>query len=223
MKREILAASVLAVGEVTSLPAFLVLGPLAVVLVCTVDRRLWKVPVTAALVGFLAELAGTRTGVPFGPYHYNSPFTHLAVLGVPLPVVDAWSVFLLTSYLASAGVERQSWIVGALLATLLDLSVDPVMVSAGFWSWRRVVGPTWFGVPWTNYVGWFIVSLLALRISRTRNLKVDARPFVFPYLALPMSFAVSAKPQLREPLYLAAAIVILSIVFLWLSAYKRGG
>jgi putative membrane protein len=45
-------------------------------------------------------------------------------------------------------------ILGALLLTGFDYLMEPVAIRLGFWTW---VGNT---IPWTNYVGWFMVSLL---------------------------------------------------------------
>ena len=51
-------------------------------------------------------------------------------------------------------------LLAGLLGVSLDLVADPPVVYMDFWVWKH--GGAWFGVPWSNYVGWFL--LLALYI-----------------------------------------------------------
>lgn len=46
------------------------------------------------------------------------------------------------------------------IAVVLDLFIDPVAVAAGYWVWF-VEGTVYFGIPLLNYVGWFVLMLLA--------------------------------------------------------------
>ncbi|NOG49488.1 MAG: carotenoid biosynthesis protein [Chloroflexi bacterium] len=51
------------------------------------------------------------------------------------------------------------------------------MVAWGFWRWAEPVG--YFGVPWVNFAGWFIVAALVTAI--VRPLPVAAPPLLVIY------------------------------------------
>jgi putative membrane protein len=48
----------------------------------------------------------------------------------------------------------------SVLAVLLDLFVDPIAVAAGYWVWL-VKGTVYYEIPLLNFVGWFVLMLLA--------------------------------------------------------------
>jgi hypothetical protein len=60
----------------------------------------------------------------------------------------------------------------AIIAVVLDLFIDPVAVAAGYWVWS-VEGTVYYGIPLLNYVGWFVLMLLAplawIQIARRRK------------------------------------------------------
>ncbi len=60
----------------------------------------------------------------------------------------------------------------AAIAVVLDLFIDPVAVATGYWTWR-VKGTVYYGIPLLNYVGWFVLMLLAslgwMLIARQRG------------------------------------------------------
>jgi putative membrane protein len=61
----------------------------------------------------------------------------------------------------SADVLRwQAPLVAAVAAVLLDLFIDPVAVAVGYWVWS-VPGDIYYGIPLLNFVGWFVLMLLA--------------------------------------------------------------
>jgi uncharacterized membrane protein len=54
---------------------------------------------------------------------------------------------------------------GALTMTLFDLVIDPLAANTlSYWKWRG--GGLYYGVPFSNFVGWFFVSLAILAILR---------------------------------------------------------
>lgn len=133
-----------------------------------------------------SELLGTSTGIIFGSYHYTDALG-LKFLGlVPLALPQAWFMMIYCSYCVanvlgrgldarpSSGGSRvgtlvATTIIGAAAMTAWDLSLDPVMVSLGFWVWHSPGG--YFGIPFSNYVGWFITAFVVLGTFRV----VDAR------------------------------------------------
>ena len=104
------------------------------------------------------EWLGVTTGAPFGAYSYSDRLQP-QVAGVPLMIPLAWLMMLPPSWAVAArilGNRRPAWaiaLIGALAFTAWDLFLDPQMVRWGLWTWTTPGG--YFGVPWTNFLGWF--------------------------------------------------------------------
>ncbi len=137
---------------------------------------------TAVLVmGFclFAEILGSRTGFPFGHYHYSEAFS-IHVLGVPLLIPLAWLMMIVpawgvTSLLLPSRAKGRTLIdrlafagLAGLVMTAWDLLVDPQMVAFGFWEWADPSG--YFGIPWTNFAGWWLTSFFTTLLVNPRNL-----------------------------------------------------
>ncbi|MDK2372302.1 MAG: carotenoid biosynthesis protein [Candidatus Korarchaeota archaeon] len=118
---------------------------------------------SGCLVGFFMELIGIHYGIPFGKYSYLS-FEGVSLWGVPIPIALAWGLYLYTAYLASLPIAKRNWriVFTSLLMVVLDMAVDPVMVDRGVWIWKS--GGPWFGIPLSNFLGWFVTSALALSV-----------------------------------------------------------
>jgi uncharacterized membrane protein len=60
----------------------------------------------------------------------------------------------------------------AVIAVVFDLFIDPVAVRAHYWVWLKP-GSVYYGIPLLNYVGWFVLMLLAplgwILIARKRE------------------------------------------------------
>ncbi|MBR0568745.1 carotenoid biosynthesis protein [Azoarcus sp. L1K30] len=114
----------------------------------------WVIP-AAIMFGFVIEYSQVSKAVP--PYHYTQAL--VALPGpVPLGVVLSWGTILyavLATVRALAVPARWVPVVAGLLATSIDFVSDPAFVSLGFWVWAEP--GAWFGIPWTNYVGWFVI------------------------------------------------------------------
>lgn len=145
----------------------------------------WRVTLrTAFLVmglAWLVEFTGSTTGYPFGPYHY----THLIqpqIGGVPLLIPLAWLMMLPPAWAVArriAGPHSRLAFIGwsALAMTAWDLFLDPQMVAWGLWGWAQPGG--YFGIPWTNYLGWLLAS--ALITVTVRPGPLPTRPLVLIY------------------------------------------
>lgn len=58
---------------------------------------------------------------------------------------------------------RLTWqvpVATAVIAVLLDLFIDPIAVTAGYWQWQ-VPANVYYGIPLLNFTGWFVLMLLA--------------------------------------------------------------
>lgn len=123
-------------------------------------------------IGFLAEVVGVHTGIPFGRYSYADSLGPKA-LGVPLIVPFAWVMMaypcLLLGRRLARGVTAGSRTVATVVATTggltlaaWDLFLDPQMVAAHHWTWANPTPslPGVAGVPVTNNLGWVVVAIV---------------------------------------------------------------
>jgi uncharacterized membrane protein len=111
-----------------------------------------KFLVIAATISFLWEFVGVETGIPFGRYFYTSALG--PQLGpVPIFIPLLWCAL---GYFCMRASDH--YIMASALMVSLDTSFDPVFsVKLGLWTWT---GPTqYFGVPLSNFFGWFVASL----------------------------------------------------------------
>ncbi len=124
---------------------------------------------TALLYALLFEELDIRL---FKTYHYGEGY--VLMLGhVPLVIVLAWAVIICTSMYIS-----DCWPISApakaccdaLLALLIDLSIDAIAIRRGYWQWTIPLNAGWFGVPADNLSAWmfviFFFSLLCRLIRR---------------------------------------------------------
>lgn len=120
----------------------------------------WPGAATAAFFGggmvvaFVAE--ATAIGLGWLEHHIGPK-----VLGVPLYLLLAWpgTVYILFRLV---GLVTSGWLtVGgtAAVATAYDILTDHYGVAEGHWSYTDgIPGPRYRGVPWWNFVGWFVIS-----------------------------------------------------------------
>ncbi len=130
--------------------------------------------VICLVVSNIFENLGVATGFPFGSYHYTDALGP-KLLYVPLLIGPAY-----------LGVGYMAWVLGAVLVgdvkrgagacatfatpfiaafimVLWDLSLDPAASTLGkWWIWEH--GGGFFGVPLTNYLGWFLTVFVFMQI-----------------------------------------------------------
>jgi uncharacterized membrane protein len=121
--------------------------------------------VGAGVLGFAFEVMGVYTGFPFGGYEYTDALAP-RVLTVPLAMIPAWIVLIgyVRAMLAAHTINRWAIAaVGAAWMTAIDLVLDPVAAGPmGLWVWDNA--GAYYGIPASNFAGWFITSLLILAI-----------------------------------------------------------
>ncbi|NJD90246.1 MAG: carotenoid biosynthesis protein [Geobacter sp.] len=154
-------------------------------------KRVTIFTIAGYLVAFSSELASINTGFPYGWYYYiDKTSSHeLWVAGVPffdsisyvfLSYCSYATALFILSPLKRTGLHiipletvrlRRSLaalLLGALLQTYLDIIIDPVALQGDRWFLGRIYGYResgyHFGVPLSNYVGWFFVSLVMIFI-----------------------------------------------------------
>ena len=151
-------------GSEWAAPAFLWIG--AALMVLQFDSSTALRIALVGLAGWGSEWIGVHTGFPFGDYHYTDALGP-AISGVPLAMIPAW--ILLAGYaramISELGVSNR-WAVallGACWMTAVDLIIDPLAAGPlAYWSWAKP--GIYFGIPATNFAGWFVISagLMAL-------------------------------------------------------------
>ncbi len=152
-------------GSEWAAPAFLVVAAGLVVLASDRSDRLALAGV--ALLGWLSELLGVHTGFPFGPYRYTAVLGP-SVAGVPLVMTAAWVVVFAFAWQAAGGWRLPAWVraaAGAAAVTSVDFVIDPLAAGPlGYWTWSA--GGPYYGIPWSNFAGWFGVSLMLFAVVR---------------------------------------------------------
>lgn len=117
-----------------------------------------------------AELLGTTTGFPFGPYTYTERLGPKFLGHVPYLIPPSWFMMLYPALHLSFALGVPRWgvpFVSALLLTWWDVAMDPA-VTTGFPYWVWHVQGEFYGMPLVNWAGWFgtgvVLSAVYLRI-----------------------------------------------------------
>jgi len=122
-----------------------------------------KFLITAFIIiscGWLVELAGTKTGFPFGHYHYTDLLFPL-VAGVPLILGFNWLFLVYCTFIISSHIpapKSLQALAGALMMTGYDLLLEPFAIHTGMWIWEGNK------VPLSNYIAWFVLSFVFIRL-----------------------------------------------------------
>lgn len=142
-------------------------------------------------VAWACEFSSVHNGFPFGLYHYVEATRGREIWVAGVPFMDSLSFTFLafTSYtvalLLSAPLYRRGWdlrtldtwelrraprvwLMAALFMVMVDMVVDPLSVLGERWFlgkifWYDPPGPH-FGVPISNYLGWYFVAALTVAI-----------------------------------------------------------
>ncbi|MFQ5861846.1 MAG: carotenoid biosynthesis protein [Candidatus Brocadiales bacterium] len=166
-------------------------------------RRIVVFTVLAYVIAFASEYSSTRIGIPYGLYIYTGE-THGKELFVSnVPFMDSLSyaflayfsyslAILVTSQLYRNGFDIQSakdkklWrsggvlVLAAIFFVLQDVVVDPVALRGSAWFLGQIFyypdGGIYFGVPLSNFIGWFIVGLAIIYSFQWLDGLVDGWP-----------------------------------------------
>ncbi|MBN1283344.1 MAG: carotenoid biosynthesis protein [Proteobacteria bacterium] len=130
------------------------------------------------LIAWASEYSSIHNGFPYGEYHYvyENMQGELMIAGVPFFDSLSYSFLTFAGYAMAAfalGRERASGILaallGALLTMLLDVIIDPIATMGELWFLGNIhyyAHPGfYFGVPLTNFGGWFLVSFAIIGLN----------------------------------------------------------
>lgn len=114
------------------------------------------------LFTFIVEGAGASTDFLFGSYDYTASFAP-NLFGVPIAIGFAWLMVMATTHVLARWIVPAGGIlyavVGAIGAVIIDLIIDPVaFLLKEYWIWQDT--GIYYGIPWTNFTGWFIVAFV---------------------------------------------------------------
>jgi len=191
----------------------------ALVLLSASGRLIWWLLV-AALVGFAAELVGLHTGLLFGHYVYLNKLG-LQFFGAPLAIGAAWGALLAYAAGLSLLLPRYGGaLLGALWMVVADLVIDPLASGPlGYWQWLE--NGSYFGVPFTNFVGWFVISYVLLLLV-PRHIHIP-RSYRLLGLSLVVFFGLLAitNPSTYGVAAISAALLVLDLLLARLLPRKR--
>ena len=164
-------------------------------------------------VAFLSEFCSIRWGLPYGMYHYlyeNMP-GELILGGVPVWDSVSYVFMAYASYEATSNIwggwlgsgarrRRNAMSTGgrnprqdpppwlpAIFMTLLDVVTDPLAVRGDRWFLGKIFyyphGGIYFGVPLSNFAGWFLVGFCIFVLFRIIEKKISSpTPLRIPLL-----------------------------------------
>lgn len=95
-----------------------------------------------------------------GSYFYDERLI-LLVIETPLFIILSWGIIFYSSYVLAKGLTKNFWaraLSVPLLATIIDLAMDPVATKMGVWTWVGYgEADGILGVPLANFMGWYLV------------------------------------------------------------------
>jgi len=188
-------------------------------------------------VSLACEWSSVHNGFPFGLYHYLDATRgrELWVFGVPFMDSLSFTFLAFASYsvalLLSVPLYRNGadlrildtweirraprvWLISAVFMVMVDMVVDPLSVLGDKWFlgkifWYDPPGPH-FGVPISNYLGWFFVAAITIAIFQWLDAALN-RGASRPAGTVP---ALPSRALLGPALY--AGIVIFGITMLFI-------
>jgi uncharacterized membrane protein len=189
-------------------------------------------------VAFLAEFSSTRTGVPFGLYHYTGVTRGQELYVADVPFMDSLS-FTFLAYAAfclarvargeRAGGRPAAAALSGLLMMLLDVVIDPIAVRGDRWFLGPIFyypeGGVYFGVPLSNFAGWWIVGTAAVGLYLGLAGDAGGRrpgPGVGLYYAV-LAFNLAVTALIGEMVLLAVGIALHAGVALALAGVRGRG
>jgi uncharacterized membrane protein len=183
-------------------PAFLVLTLVAFALIHGALRYRWSgiliFIVICLVVSNILENTSILTGFPFGHYHYTGvlgPKLFLVPLLIGPAYVSAGYLAWVLSTVLVGDVRRDSRaletfvvpFIASFIMVVWDLCMDPTSSTIRHW-WIWEQGGGYFGVPLTNYLGWFFTvyifyQLFALYLRFRQAGRVETPALPRPYYA----------------------------------------
>ncbi len=192
-------------------------------------KRIGAFVVWGCLVGAAGELIGT-TGwltvgglpLPFGEYQYTNWLGPKIAGHVPYFIPPSWFAMSIVSLDLARRVTNRRWgyvLLGTVFMVLWDVALDPAMNQA-FPFWSYAADGFFFGMPFSNWCGWFGVTLIIIIGYEWMRGDWEIQNDWAPWLYALNCFFPLAISLLRD-LYLAAFIGTLTsalpFLILWMA------
>jgi putative membrane protein len=142
------------------------------------NRNFILFSIITLLTGFFIEVIGVATGVIFGSYTYGGTLG-LKWLNVPLLIGLNWLVLIYCTNVIASKLPFTWWVkalAGACLMVGLDFFIEPMAMQYDMWAWHEN------RVPFQNYVGWFVASLVLSALFQLFSFSKKNRVAMFVYL-----------------------------------------
>lgn len=182
-------------------------------------------------VAFAAEYSSTRTGIPFGLYHYTGSTRGQELYLANVPFMDslsfsflAYAAFAVARLLLDRSRSPRVVFLSGILMMLLDVVIDPLAVRGDRWFLGRIFyypeDGIYFGVPLSNFLGWAVVGWVIVggyswffrpRVTPRRSRPVPGAALYYAVLV----FNLAVTWWIGEPLLLGVG-VLLHAATLWL-------
>ncbi len=124
------------------------------------------------VIGGASELIGTTgyftidgVALPFGAYEYTQWLGAKLFDHVPYFIPASWFAMALVSLDLARRVTASRWggvLIGTVFMVLWDVSLDPAMTQGQVQFWSYEADGFYYGMPLSNWIGWFVVSLIIL-------------------------------------------------------------
>lgn len=136
-----------------------------------------------AIIGFVSEVIGVKTGLIFGHYYYGNTLG-TKLLAVPLTISINWALFISMGILISSYFFKNKWviaIVSSLIVTSIDVLIEQLASSIDFWHFKNELA----GIH--NYIGWMVITFITTLFFQER-IKKGSIPISFIILCLQLFF-----------------------------------
>ena len=183
--------------------------------------------VIIAVVGSVSHCLGAATGIPYGPFTYATDAgpRFLNLLAWPMPLI--WIIAVLNSRGVARLILRPwrklraygFWLIGitVVLTVLFDAALEPFASPVKhYWFWQRTRLPlTWGGAPITNFLGWFLTTLLIMAFVTPVLIDKRARPMqrapdYHPLIAWLLALILFATGAALHQLWLPVGFCVVS-------------
>jgi putative membrane protein len=182
-----------------------------------------NVLLAAVIIGVIGggiQLAGSLTGIPFGPVVYTHDAGPQLFSSMSWAVPFVWIVAILNARGVARLIMRPwrklriygYWVIGltAILALLFDSGLEPYATRFNhYWFWRSTkMSINWYGTPFTNFLGWVLTALLVLAFSTPSLMKKKPSKSKLNYHPLVVWIAMNVlfiAASLSQHFWLAAA------------------
>jgi putative membrane protein len=213
-------------------------------------RKTCYITVSGYLISFVSEFSSINTGFPYGWYYYIEATKNkeLWIAGVPffdslsyvflaycsystallvVSPVKAWRRDFVTLETRSIRKSFSVLLLGSLFQVFLDIIIDPVALQGHRWFLGQIYGyreaGCHFGVPFSNYAGWWLVSAVMIfavqridcRVKEKKEKPFGVYPFPFRSLLGPLLYLSVLIFNLSMTLIIGEKLMAMSGIFVF--------